>query len=466
MIDRDNRTFICSVVYYDIANYSTKSVEVQIRLKEQLNRFTTEAIKNVAVNDRIILDTGDGAAICFLGDPEDALFVAMSLRDAVLSATDPFTDDPLLVRFGINLGPVKVVNDINNRENIIGDGINVGQRVMSFADPGQILVSRSYYEVVSCLTQEYAKLFHYIGTRADKHVRQHEVYAILRPSEQAEAESAAESSRQDAKFPDRKQIRVKNTRITPPNSAPALEQNSKNNIWRSTSTSDKQQHWWQTKKFAYGGFIVAIFLAVILSFVMPRNFGSSDIQLDKTALSPETLLTSPDKLTQENTQSTENISPGQKESAMPAPPVPDIILQPESPGELPPENVQSKENASPDQTESAMPVPPVPDIILKPENPGELPPENVQSKENTGPDQKVQPNTAPTVPDAIIQFAITPWGDVFVDGKRQGASPPLTSLSIAPGKHVIEVINTAFPPFSQTIEIDSNEQLKFSHKFK
>jgi serine/threonine-protein kinase len=78
----------------------------------------------------------------------------------------------------------------------------------------------------------------------------------------------------------------------------------------------------------------------------------------------------------------------------------------------------------------------------------------------------VRPHAVPSAPDATIQFAITPWGEVFVDGKRLGASPPLTSLAIAPGKHVIEVINTAFPPFSQTIEIDSNEQLKFSHKFK
>jgi len=466
LTDRDNRTFICSVVYYDIANYSIKSVEVQIRLKEQLNRFTTEAIKNVAVNDRIILDTGDGAAICFLGDPEDALFVAMSLRDAVLNATDQFTDDPLLVRFGINLGPVKVVNDINDRENIIGDGINVGQRIMSFADPGQILVSRSYYEVVSCLTQEYAKLFHYLGTRSDKHVRQHEVYAILLPSEQANAASAAESSRQEAKISARKQITVKKTRIAPPNSAPALEQNSKKNIWRSSSVSVKHQHWWQTKKFAYGGVTVAIFIAVILSFVMPRNFGSGDIQLDKTALSPESLSTSPDKLPPENTPSTENVSPVQTESAMPASPVPNIILQQESPGELPPENTQSTENVSPMQTESAMPAPPVPNIILQQESPGELPPETVQSKQKAGPDQTVQPHATPSVPNAIVLFAISPWGEVFVDGKSQGASPPLTHLSIAPGKHVIEVINTAFPPFSQTIEINSNEQLKFSHKFK
>ena len=113
-----------------------------------------------------------------------------------------------------------------------------------------------------------------------------------------------------------------------------------------------------------------------------------------------------------------------------------------------------------------MPAPPVPNIILQQESPGELPPEIVQSKEKAGPDQTVQPHATPSVPNAIVLFAISPWGEVFVDGKSQGASPPLTHLSIAPGKHVIEVINTAFPPFSQTIEINSNEQLKFSHKFK
>ena len=63
--------------------------------------------------------------------------------------------------------------------NIIGDGINVAQRVMSFARPGQLLVSRSFYEVVSCLSRDYAKLFHHEGSRTDKHVREHEVYAVV-----------------------------------------------------------------------------------------------------------------------------------------------------------------------------------------------------------------------------------------------------------------------------------------------
>jgi hypothetical protein len=180
MIQRQNKTFICSVVFLDIANYSTRMVVEQSNLKQRLNESIAEAIKDVAVNDRIILDTGDGAAISFLGDPEDALFVAMTLRDFL--AGDPETSrPPLPVRIGINLGPVKLVKDLNEQSNLIGDGINVAQRVMSFAQPGQILVSRSFYDVVSCLSDEYARLFHYLGMKSDKHVREHQVYAVEKP---------------------------------------------------------------------------------------------------------------------------------------------------------------------------------------------------------------------------------------------------------------------------------------------
>ncbi len=177
MDQRTNRTFICSVLYLDIVEYSKKSVEEQIAVKGRFNALLSEIIKDIAVNDRIILDTGDGAAIGFLGDPEDALFVAMELRESVLNEQPP-SSLPLSIRMGINLGPVKLVRDINKQLNLIGDGINVAQRVMSFAQPGQLLVSRSYYEVISCLTQEYAKLFVYQGVQADKHIREHGIYAV------------------------------------------------------------------------------------------------------------------------------------------------------------------------------------------------------------------------------------------------------------------------------------------------
>jgi hypothetical protein len=174
---RPNRTFICSVVFLDIIEYSKKTVEEQIILKERFNTLISETLTDIPVSDRIILDTGDGAAIGFLGDPEDALFVAMNIRDALNNEQATAMPD-LRVRMGINLGPVKLLKDINNQINLIGDGINVAQRIMSFAEDGQLLVSRSYYDIVSCLSQEYAQLFEYKGARADKHIREHDIYAV------------------------------------------------------------------------------------------------------------------------------------------------------------------------------------------------------------------------------------------------------------------------------------------------
>jgi hypothetical protein len=97
---RPNRTFICSVVFIDIVEYTKKPVDEQIRLKERFNALLTEAIRDISIHDRIILDTGDGAAIGFLGDPEDALFVAMSLRDSLKDDRSESTPD-LQVRMGV-----------------------------------------------------------------------------------------------------------------------------------------------------------------------------------------------------------------------------------------------------------------------------------------------------------------------------------------------------------------------------
>ncbi|MDP2142788.1 MAG: adenylate/guanylate cyclase domain-containing protein [Gallionella sp.] len=185
MEDRGNKTIMCSVFFLDIVEYSKKSVAGQISLKDRFNSYLSEAIRDVPVADRIILDTGDGAAINFLGDVEDALKAALSLRESLLEKEDPGSDNPLLVRMGVNLGPVRLVRDINGQPNIVGDGINVAQRVMGFADAGQVLVSRSYFDAVSRLSSQYAEMFHYQGSRTDKHVREHEVYAIGYPGELA-----------------------------------------------------------------------------------------------------------------------------------------------------------------------------------------------------------------------------------------------------------------------------------------
>jgi len=189
-MESSGRTLVCSVLFLDIVEYSKKPVSEQLQLKQDFNRVLTRALEHVPPRDRIILDTGDGAAVTFMGDPEDALFAAMAMRDGV---------GALAVRCGVNLGPVRLVKDLNAQMNIIGDGINVAQRVMSFARPGQLLVSRSFYEVVSCLSRDYANLFHHEGARTDKHVREHDVYSVVggTPSSRRLAETVSDTHQGD-----------------------------------------------------------------------------------------------------------------------------------------------------------------------------------------------------------------------------------------------------------------------------
>jgi len=179
-LGRMDRTWLCSVVFTDIVDYSSQSVELQMRWKNRFNGYLTEAIREVPESERVILDTGDGAAICFLGAPEAAMFAALQLCRAFV--VDEREQHPgLRVRLGINLGPVRLVKDINGALNAIGDGINAGQRIMSFAAANQILVSQSFFEVVSRLSDDFKPLFHLKGVQTDKHVREHTVYQLVSP---------------------------------------------------------------------------------------------------------------------------------------------------------------------------------------------------------------------------------------------------------------------------------------------
>lgn len=181
-MERQSRTWLCSVVFLDIVGYTAKAVTQQIDMKEHLQGLVGEAIAAVPESERIFVDTGDGMALCFLGDPEEALFVALNLRDRLNSMDAAGT--PYAVRIGINLGPVKVVKSLSGQQNPLGDGINNAQRVMSFAKPRQILVSRSFYDVIACLSQEYSQLFQYTGVRKDKHDKEHTVYEVRLPDQQ------------------------------------------------------------------------------------------------------------------------------------------------------------------------------------------------------------------------------------------------------------------------------------------
>jgi hypothetical protein len=185
MQTRLNKTSICSVLCVDIVGHSRKPDAEQIQQRERFNTLVEAALQDIPKNERAILDTGDGAAIAFFGAPEDALTVALLIRDGISDDHIAHPGQPIALRAGINLGPVRVVPDINGTLNIIGDGLNVGLQIMGFAAPGRIMISRSYFEVIAPGNSDIPRMFSYFGVKADQDVRDHEMYVLGRSDHQA-----------------------------------------------------------------------------------------------------------------------------------------------------------------------------------------------------------------------------------------------------------------------------------------
>ena len=366
MVESQNRTLICSVVFLDIVEYSRKPVAEQIKLKDRFNALLSAALQDIAVTDRIILDTGDGAAISFIGDPEDALYVATGLRDA--GANQPPGDkSDLRTRIGINLGPVSLVTDINGQPNIIGDGINVAQRVMSFAQPGQVLVSRSYHEVVSRLSEDYSKLFRYEGSRTDKHIREHEVYAVgatvpglIKPSLAKQATGSG--------VPGAGGLALDHVART----VTVIKDNLRSKPWLAT----------------------ALTVGAILATAIVLRGYRGEPQLEN-ALPQQAAATARPPAVTPRTEKKPAAAAGEASKGVPA---------------------------------------------------GAFP-------------------KAAAGESALINFTILPWGEVYVDGKKQGVSPPLRELRVAAGKHRIEVRNTNFPSHIETVDAKAGDRFRIKHKF-
>src|SRR5882672_6210948 len=412
MPEHTNRTFICSVLFLDIVEYSQRSVAEQIALKERFNKVLTEAIVGVPTDDRIILDTGDGAAVSFLGDPEDTLFAGMSLREA--AASNQATTGPRLqIRVGVNLGPVRLVKDINGQPNIIGDGINVAQRVMSFAEPGQILVSRSYYDVMARLSEDYAKLFHYEGAKTDKHVREHEVYAISSAPNSLKRTVPVPAPRQAMRLPSLRLPRF--LKLHPQRWPEALAVNSKL-------------------------FVVAplAFTLIVGTGVIARSHRDDDVrpptvQPPRVALAPRV-------------EAAPKADAAPKAEAVPAKPAA-VEAAPEA-------TKTAKEQKAPQKSKES--------------GPKATPVQTARANESeaAAPAQRTPDTIAPAPREGTINIIALPWAEVFIDGARQGVSPPLKAIPLKAGKHRVELRNGSFPPHVQTVELRPGTEINVTHRFR
>ena len=174
------RTIVASFVFMDLVGFSKGTAADQYAAKARLSSVLQHSLAALREIDYWIKDTGDGALIAFVSNPEHALYMALALAHEYPSGDESAPSSSL--RTGLHLGTVKVSVDVEARSNFIGDGINAAKRIMDFAHPGQIAASRSFFEAIANLDAAYAALFQHLGAPDDKHGRAHELYALA-PSE-------------------------------------------------------------------------------------------------------------------------------------------------------------------------------------------------------------------------------------------------------------------------------------------
>ena len=65
----------------------------------------------------------------------------------------------------------------------------------------------------------------------------------------------------------------------------------------------------------------------------------------------------------------------------------------------------------------------------------------------------------------VLRLAISPWGQVEVDGKPVGIAPPLNELTLSEGRHTITIRNDEFPPYSSSVTVVPGQPASLKYRF-
>jgi hypothetical protein len=103
------------------------------------------------------------------------------------------------------------------------------------------------------------------------------------------------------------------------------------------------------------------------------------------------------------------------------------------------------------------------EIVVEPQPP--LTEVNLDAAPETFAVAPAKPRRAPALNTVAVRINVMPWGEVWVDGKRAGDSPPIKQLDLAPGRYELELRNGSFAPFRQQVDVKANQPLSVEHRF-
>ena len=120
------------------------------------------------------------------------------------------------------------------------------------------------------------------------------------------------------------------------------------------------------------------------------------------------------------------------------------------------------EDTAPSNTAAneANPAPTPPTVRAKP---AERQPVRETRERPTQREAAPKPVAAPAT--GMVQLAVSPWGQIEIDGKSAGVTPPLSQLTLSVGEHVITVRNEDFTPHTVTVRVSADKPVTVRHRF-
>ncbi len=78
------------------------------------------------------------------------------------------------------------------------------------------------------------------------------------------------------------------------------------------------------------------------------------------------------------------------------------------------------------------------------------------SEQKSQPQENSKDSTAqPITKDRTLNIKVIPWGEIYLDGKMKGVTPPLRQITLTPGDHIIEIRHPSYA--TKTIKIDAED---------
>lgn len=168
--------------FIDVVGLSDPSLSVKKQIEKIgiLNKMIGSCETYLKSKGKIIVPTGDGMAIGFLFNPESPFKLSVELHQKLrIYNHGKSNEDVIAVRIGLSSGPVFVVNDIVNNQNVWGPGIIFARRVMDIGDSFHILLADRLAEELIGLRDEYRPTIKYIADYHVKHGQRIKLYSAF-----------------------------------------------------------------------------------------------------------------------------------------------------------------------------------------------------------------------------------------------------------------------------------------------